>query len=68
MTAPAGLAGPIDWTFSRNNLIPKVTPLQAAMLPFRAQEGPHLASGGYTVKLEADGSFRVEDVEAGTYD
>ncbi len=35
------------------------------MSPFRPQEGTARAC---TVKLEADGSFRVEDVEAGTYE
>jgi hypothetical protein len=68
LTAPAGMAGPIDWTFSRNNLIPKVSPIQAARFRSGLKKAPRLAGGGYTVKLEADGSFRVEDVEAGTYD
>ena len=68
MTAPAGLAGPIDWSFSSNNLIPKVSPIQAALFRSGLKKAPHLASGGYTVKLEAGGSFRVEDVEAGAYD
>ncbi len=66
--APAGLAGPIDWTFSSNNLIPKVPPIPAALILSGLRKAPRLAGGGYTVKLEADGSFRVEDVEAGTYD
>ena len=30
--------------------------------------GERAAGGGCTIKLEADGSFRLEDVEAGTYD
>jgi RNA polymerase sigma factor (sigma-70 family) len=65
--APAGLAGPIDWTFSNNTLIPKETPLQVLIRSGlkKALRGP---SGGCTVKLEADGSFRAEDVDAGTYD
>ena len=68
VTAPAGLAGPIDWTFSNNKLIPKLSPIQAALVRSGLKKASHFASGGYTVKLEADGSFRVEDVEAGTYD
>jgi RNA polymerase sigma factor (sigma-70 family) len=67
VTAPPGFAGPIDWTYSRNNLIPKVTAVQKLLqLGGRQQTGP--PGTGYTIKLEADGSFRVEDVEAGTYD
>jgi RNA polymerase sigma factor (sigma-70 family) len=68
VTAPAGLAGPIDWTFSNNSLIPKVTPIQAALVRSGLTKAPRVAAGGATVKLEADGSFRVEDVEAGSYD
>jgi hypothetical protein len=67
LTAPAGLAGPIDWTFSINNLSRKVSPIQAALLRSGLEKTTHLASGGYTVKLGADGSFRIEDVEAGAY-
>jgi hypothetical protein len=67
VTPPAGLAGPIDWTFSMNSLIPKVTPIQA-LIRSGLKKAPRFAAGGATVKLEADGSFRVDDVEAGTYD
>jgi RNA polymerase sigma factor (sigma-70 family) len=65
--AHAGFAGPVDWTFSHNSLIPKETPIQR-LIRSGARKGSHRSGGGYTVKLEADGSFRVEDVEAGTYD
>jgi hypothetical protein len=68
VTAPAGLAGSIDWTFSSNNLVPKVSPNEAARFRSGLEKATHLASGGYTVKLEADGSFRVEDVDAGAYE
>ncbi len=64
--APAGLAGPIDWTFSMNNLIPKETPIQA-LIRSGLKKGPRRSGVGCTVKLDADGSFRAEDVEAGTY-
>ena len=67
VTAPSRLAGPIDWTFSTNNLVPKVSPTQAGRFRSGLEKAPHLASGGHTVKLEADGSFRVEDVHAGAY-
>jgi protocatechuate 3,4-dioxygenase beta subunit len=67
VTLPAGFAGPIDWTYSNSSLIPRVTLIQNLMR-FGARKGTRLARGGYTIKLEADGSFRVEDVEAGTYD
>ena len=66
MTAPApgAIAGPIDWTYSRNWLTRKETLLEAAM----SHSGVKKAPGACTVKLEADGSFRIEDVEAGTYE
>jgi len=68
VTVPAGFAGPIDWTYSNNSLIPRQT-LTQKLLGFGAWKGASLPRGaGYTVKLAADGSFRVEDVEAGTYD
>jgi hypothetical protein len=34
----------------------------------KGPKGPPLEGGGYALKLEADGSFREADVEAGTYD
>ncbi len=68
VTAPGELAGPIDWTYSHNNLIPKQTALEAMLSRAGIQKAPRLSTGGCTVKLEADGSFRADDVEAGTYD
>jgi len=67
VTLPAGFAGPIDWTYSNNSLIPRATLIQK-LIRSVARNGTRLSRGGYTIKLEADGSFRVEDVEAGTYD
>jgi hypothetical protein len=67
VTAPAGFGGPIDWTYSHNSLIPRESPIQK-LLRLGARQGTHISRGGCTIKLEADGSFRVEDVEAGTYD
>ena len=67
VTAPAESAGPVDWTSSQNNLIPKATPIQG-LIRSVVKKGHRRSRGGCTVKLEADGSFRVDDVEAGTYD
>jgi RNA polymerase sigma factor (sigma-70 family) len=67
VAAPAGFAGSIDWTCSQNSLVPKVTASQKLrQLGWRSEALP--SGTGYTVKLEADGSLRVEDVVAGTYD
>ena len=65
--APAGFTGPIDWTFSNNSLIPKGTMIQN-LTRLISSNRTRRSAGGYALKLEADGSFRVEDVEAGTYD
>jgi RNA polymerase sigma factor (sigma-70 family) len=59
VTAPRELTDPVDWTNSLNNLIPKGTTDPAT----RRRVG-----NGYATRLEADGTFRFEDVEAGTYD
>jgi RNA polymerase sigma factor (sigma-70 family) len=67
VTAPREVAGPVDWTYSRNWLNPKVTPLDAVMSRTGLKKGLRRPPGGCTVKLEADGSFRVEDVDPGTY-
>jgi RNA polymerase sigma factor (sigma-70 family) len=67
VTVSAGFAGAIDWTYSLNSLIPKETPIQM-LIRSVARKRTRLARGGCTIKLEADGSFRAEDVEAGTYD
>jgi RNA polymerase sigma factor (sigma-70 family) len=67
VTAPAGFAGAIDWTYSNNSLILRETPIQKLRRSV-APKGTRRSRGGCTIKLEADGSFRAEDVEAGTYD
>ena len=43
VTTPAEIAGPIDWTYSHNNLIPKETPIQAAdpVPASKADSEPH---------------------------
>jgi RNA polymerase sigma factor (sigma-70 family) len=67
VAAPTGFVGGIDWTYSQNKLIPKATATDKQS-GLGTGKGARRAGGGCTVKLEADGSFRVEDVEAGTYD
>jgi RNA polymerase sigma factor (sigma-70 family) len=67
VAAPATFAGSVDWTFSQNSLIPRDTMIQK-LVGSSAKKKHRLSRAGCTVKLEADGSFRVEDVEAGTYD
>ncbi len=74
MTAPAEIAGPVDWIQSHNSLIVKPTSgnlLSAAMRKLTGIRGgstKRLARRSYSVVLNKDGSFRVEDVEAGIYD
>jgi hypothetical protein len=66
VVASAGLTGPIDWTFSRNRLH---TRIGIGKPPFGLV--PALSSlqdlGDQTVQLEADGLFRIEDVDAGVH-
>ncbi len=66
LTLPAGSA-PIDWTFGRGSLIPRPSPAGKPAAG-KTPKTPPLEGGGYTFKIGADGSFRVDDVEAGTYD
>ena len=74
LTAPAEIAGPVDWTQSNNSLIVKATPANVLSMALRKLGGPQggskrrLAPRSYSVILNKDGSFRVEDVESGTYD
>jgi RNA polymerase sigma factor (sigma-70 family) len=68
LAAPAGFPGPIDWMFSFNHLRPTETAARKLLSVAGLSRGPRRAPGGVTVKLEADGSFRIEDVEAGTYE
>ena len=67
VTVPAEFAGPIDWTYSQNNLNPRETAAQK-LIRLAVKRGHRVARGFCTVKLEADGSFRVDDVDTGTYD
>jgi RNA polymerase sigma factor (sigma-70 family) len=68
VTVPAGFTDPIDWTFSNNTLSPKETVAEKLLARAGVKQASPRAPWGCTVKLEADGSFRVEDVEAGTHD
>jgi RNA polymerase sigma factor (sigma-70 family) len=68
VAAPAGSAAPIDWTFSLNTLMRKEPTQEESLARALAGKKPSRIREGSTVKLEADGTFRIEDVEAGTYD
>ena len=61
--APAEIAARIDWKQGINSLIRKEPPLHAGLKP-EARSAPR--SQG--VVLGTDGSFRIEDVNAGTYE
>ena len=63
LIAPAQLADQIDWSRSNNSLIVRRTPLSAGEKP-----NPRPAPRSHGVVLSRDGSFRIEDVEAATYD
>ena len=76
------IAGPVDWSYSHNWLHGKQIKVEPpAALDGDAKqkwyeawrqspEGKALrrAERWYTVKLEADGSFRVDDVDSGVYE
>ena len=62
LTAPTGIVGRIDWTRSTNSLIGKETS------PAAGQKLASRRPRSHGVVLARDGSFRVEDVEAGTFD
>jgi RNA polymerase sigma factor (sigma-70 family) len=82
MTVPAEIAGRVDWAYSLNWLTrkqPKVVPPPGLDLEAKQKwhaAWSHSAEGKayrraqrwYAVKVAPDGLFRVEDVEAGTYD
>ncbi len=59
---PAELAGRNDWLFSSGYLIGKASAFEAG--PGRSR--PDRES--YTFKVEPDGTFRIEDIAAGTYE
>ena len=71
LTAPAELAGRVNWFQTHNKLTAKPTPADRLST---ALKDPSRASGGrvarqpWFVILDKDGSFRIEDVLAGTYD
>jgi RNA polymerase sigma factor (sigma-70 family) len=72
--ASAEISGDVDWTQSNNSLIPKPSAsgiLNSAVNRLRQAVGTssdRSAQRSYAVVLERDGSFRVDDVEAGRYD
>ena len=61
--APAEIAARIDWKQGINSLIRKEPPLHAGLKP-AARSAPR----SHGVVLGTDGSFRIEDVNAGTYE
>jgi thiol-disulfide isomerase/thioredoxin len=80
--APAGTAAPLDSTLGMHHIRPKLkqpTPPEGLSQDQKAQwfrqwltteEGREFQQAqrrSYAVKVESDGSFRVEDVPAGTY-
>jgi thiol-disulfide isomerase/thioredoxin len=74
LTASKKINGAVDWTASNNSLIIKPsaagllsTALQKLRSTGRGSE-VRFASRSYSIVLDRDGSFRVEDVEAGVYD
>ena len=63
---PAEFAGRDDWLYDFCYLVRK--PPSPALVG-AARAGPALAAdASFTFNVEPDGSFRIEDVEAGTYD
>jgi peroxiredoxin len=63
---PDGLRERVDWGYSLNHLTAKLPIWKQAMSRLRMA---HQARGSdYAVKVELDGSFRVEDVVAGSYE
>jgi RNA polymerase sigma factor (sigma-70 family) len=61
--APAEIAGRIDWNQGVNSLIHKEPDVQPG-----PKKSPRSAPRSHGLVLGRDGSFRIEDVEAGTYD
>ena len=68
LTAPADFPGPISWIFSLNHLTPKETAMRGKSSHLGVAKGPQRATSGWSVALKADGSFRIEDVETGSYE
>jgi hypothetical protein len=71
LTAPAEFAARVDWLQTDNRLTAKPTPADRGSA---ANPNPSGASAGrfarllWSVILNKEGSFRIEDVQAGTYD
>ena len=64
---PAEFAGRGDWLYGFCYLIRKAS--ESSGRPPQPEKRPgRRAHTSFTFKVEPDGSFRIEDVEAGTYD
>jgi hypothetical protein len=74
LTAPEEIGGQVDWSQSNNSLIIQPSPndrIAGTMQKLTGARGSargQFARRSYSVVLDRDGSFRVEDVEAGVYD
>jgi hypothetical protein len=71
LTAPAEIASRVNWFHTDNTLTAKPTPADrlSAAIPKPSGTSPgRSARIPYSVILDKDGSFRIEDVQAGTYD
>ena len=65
VVVPEGLRERVDWGYSFNHLTAKPSIWNQAMS--RLGMTSKTQGSDYAVKVELDGSFRVEDVNAGTY-
>ncbi len=63
---PAELVGRDDWLYDFSYLVRK--PPSRAPGAAARQDSVRHAENSFTFKTERDGSFRIDDVEAGTYD
>ncbi len=68
LTAPAEIAAKVDWIQSDNSLIARPGAVRSLAVTMQKLSGTRSMPSSYAVLLNKDGSFRVEDVEAGTYD
>jgi hypothetical protein len=64
---PAELAGRKDWLFGFCYLVRKPVNTAPASAT-RNRSSPRRDGASFTFKVEADGSFRIEDVPVGTYE
>ncbi len=70
LTAPAEIAGRGNWLHTDNTLTAKPTPADRLSAASPNPSGPSPGRSAripYSVILDKDGSFRIEDVQAGTY-